>query len=289
MAESNENNNTLSSTLTVGSGTTGGTGQEPTFTVNGSAINTATHAYTVTPDAQLQHGSVMSDVRVDLSKTFDMTFDINVGNNDNGADGMGFVLHNDPLGHQALGDIGGSLGMMGINNGVGIEFDTYQNTVPNDIANDHTNFDNTMGGNNTALSPATDLGNIEDGQWHQVHVVSDGQTISYTFDGVQMSSLSLATVESYLTSQYAYFGFTGGTGGLSEQEQVRLDALTATTENGTLLQTGGAAGSQLGSTSSQLVQAMAGFGGNSDAADSLSQVPLGADTSQTTFVTTPRA
>ena len=40
--------------------------------------------------------------------------------------------------------------------------------------------------------PVKDLGNIEDGQWHRVHVVSDGQTISYTFDGVQMSSLSLA-------------------------------------------------------------------------------------------------
>jgi hypothetical protein len=36
--------------------------------------------------------------------------------------------------------------------------------------------------------------NIEDGLWHRVAIVSDGQTISYTFDGVQMSSLGLATV-----------------------------------------------------------------------------------------------
>jgi hypothetical protein len=226
---------------------TGGTGQEPTFTVNGSAINTATHVYTVTPNTQGQAGSVVSDVRVDLTKTFDITFDINVGNNDNGADGMAFVLHNDPLGDQALGGSGGNLGMFGIKNGVGIEFDTYDNTeAPNDIANGHTNFDNTgalYNANNAALSPVMDLGNIEDGQWHQVHVVSDGQTaISYTFDGVQMSSLSLASAESYLGSQYAYFGFTGGTGGLGEQEQVRLDALTATTENGTPLQIGGAGG-----------------------------------------------
>src|SRR5262249_18786303 len=116
-------------------------GQEPTFTVNGNAINTATHAYTVTPNASLQHGSVVSDVRVDLSKTFDITFDINVGNNDNGADGLAFVLHNDPLGDQALGGLGGNLGMFGIKNGIGIEFDTYDNTeAPNDIVNDHTNF-----------------------------------------------------------------------------------------------------------------------------------------------------
>src|SRR5262249_16195501 len=212
-------------------------GQEPTFTVNGNAINTATHAYTVTPNASLQHGSVVSDVRVDLSKTFDITFDFNVGNNDNGADGLAFVLHNDPLGDQALGGLGGNLGMFGIKNGVGIEFDTYDNTeAPNDITNDHTNFDNTgvqYNATNAALSPVKDLGNIEDGQWHQVHVISDGQSISYTFDGVQMSSLSLASAKSYLTSQYAYFGFTGGTGGgPSEQEQVRLDKLDANVEGG---------------------------------------------------------
>jgi len=192
----------------------GSTGQEPTFTVNGSAVNTASLEYTVTPDTPLQHGSVMSDVRVDLSKTFDVTFNINVGNNDNGADGMGFVLHDDPLGHNALGDMGGGKGMMGIKDGVGIEFDTYYNLDDlNDIANDHTNFINTMGGNNAGLTPVNDLGNIEDGLWHQVHVVSNGQTISYTFDGAQMGTLSLATAETYLGSQFAYFGFTGGTGG----------------------------------------------------------------------------
>jgi hypothetical protein len=37
----------------------------------------------------------------------------------------------------------------------------------------------------------------------------------------------------------------------------------------------------------QLVQAMAGFGGGSDAADSLNAAPLGADTSQQTLLTTP--
>jgi hypothetical protein len=42
-----------------------------------------------------------------------------------------------------------------------------------------------------------------------------------------------------------------------------------------------------GSTS-QLVQAMAGFGGGSGAADSLNTTPLGADTSQQQFLTTPQ-
>ena len=47
----------------------------------------------------------------------------------------------------------------------------------------------------------------------------------------------------------------------------------------------GAMGSSNGSTS-QLVQAMAGFGGG--AADTSNTVPLGADTSQQSFLTTPQ-
>jgi hypothetical protein len=220
-----------------------GTGQQPTFSLNGSAVNTAAGLFTVTPDTALQHGSVMSGTRVDLSKTFDITFGINVGNNPNGADGMGFVLHNDPLGSHALGGVGGGKGMMGIQNGIGIAFDTYYNAADlNDMVNNHTNFINTMGGDNAGLSPNTDLGSIENGLWHAVHVVSNGQTLSYTVDGVAMSSLSVATAETYLGSQYAYFGFTGGTGGLSEQDQVKITALNATAENGASLQVGGTGG-----------------------------------------------
>jgi hypothetical protein len=41
-------------------------------------------------------------------------------------------------------------------------------------------------------------------------------------------------------------------------------------------------------STSQLVQAMAGFGGSSGAADGLNAAPLGADTSQQTLLTTPQ-
>jgi hypothetical protein len=49
----------------------------------------------------------------------------------------------------------------------------------------------------------------------------------------------------------------------------------------------GSMGSSDGSTS-QLVQAMAGFGGGGGAADGLTLPSLGADTSQQTFLTTPQ-
>jgi hypothetical protein len=42
-------------------------------------------------------------------------------------------------------------------------------------------------------------------------------------------------------------------------------------------------------SNAQLVEAMASFGGGSGAADSLNTAPLGAETSQQTFLTTPHA
>jgi hypothetical protein len=41
-------------------------------------------------------------------------------------------------------------------------------------------------------------------------------------------------------------------------------------------------------SNAQLLQAMASFGGGSGAADGLNAVPLGADMSQQTFLTTPQ-
>src|SRR5262249_59255000 len=113
----------------------------------------------------------------------------------------------------------------GIQTGLGITFAT-------DAATDQTGFVKTADG--SAQSAAVGLGNIEDGLWHRVAIVSDGQTISYTFDGVQMSSLSLATVETLLGgTSFAYWGFTGATDTLSEQEQVRLGKMGGTRANGT--------------------------------------------------------
>jgi len=51
---------------------------------------------------------------------------------------------------------------------------------------------------------------------------------------------------------------------------------------------GGGGGPVADAATTQLTQAMAGFGGSSGAADSLSTVPLGADTSQQQFLTTPQ-
>ena len=215
----------------------GGEARAISFVANGdaAAIDTATHAYQVVPDEMLSHGSVMSAERISIASAFAITFQIYLGAKDaDGADGMGFVLHNDPLGNQALGGLGGAMGALNIQNGIAIQLDTYQNEADaDDIANDHTSFIST--GTEEVLSPVTDLGNIEDGNWHTVSLTWDGNTLSYTFDGVEAGTYTGDLAALLGGSDYAYFGVTGSTGGLSNDGQVRFVSLEATSETGEAL------------------------------------------------------
>ncbi len=214
---------------------TGGETQALAFVVNGdAAVAAEPHTYDVIPDAALVRGSVMSEERISLAAAFTITFQIFLGADDAGADGMAFVIHDDPLGNTALGGLGGGMGALNIQNGVAIQFDTYQNeTDPNDIANDHTSFVNTD--DETLLSPVVDLGNIEDGAWHTVSVAWDGTTLSYTFDGEAAGTLDGDLADLVGGSGYAYFGVTGATGGLNHEGGVRFLSLEATAESGAAL------------------------------------------------------
>ena len=87
------------------------------------------------------------------------------------------------------------------------------------------------------MSAQVALNNLTDGQWHNVdvHWNAATQTFTYTFGGVQVGQLQLTPAQfaSYFGgSNYAYFGFTGSTGGLSALHQIQLNSLNATFETG---------------------------------------------------------
>jgi hypothetical protein len=54
-----------------------------------------------------------------------------------GGDGLAFVMHSDPRGTRALGELGEELGYGGIENGLAIEFDTWYNAEGDDLFEDH--------------------------------------------------------------------------------------------------------------------------------------------------------
>src|SRR5262249_45613729 len=158
-----------------------------------------------------------------------ISFQAFLGTNDGGADGLAFVIHNDLDGVNAIGASGSGLGIGGIHNGLAIEFDTYPSSPAQivsggpGIAQDHTDFLDTDGP--FATAPVS-LGNIEDGQWHNVSATWNAttQTLSYTFDGQQAGPpLTSNIVSEYLGgSDFAYFGVGAGTGGLSNIQRVRF-------------------------------------------------------------------
>ena len=193
----------------------------PGFVANGSAAaESAANTYTLTPDALGQVGSVMSTSKLDLSKAFTLTFEINLGDKPNGADGAAFVLHDDPSGSQALGSGGNAFGAGGLANSLAIAFDTHYDPQ---LADDHSAF---IDNQTEALSPTVDLGNVKDGHWHNVVVTWDGKALSYRFDGVNVASIAASTVASCLGgAAQTYFGFTGATGGNSSQLEVNLLSL----------------------------------------------------------------
>jgi|GEM_PF-3847760 len=193
--------------------------------------------YIVTPDAQNSPGFLWSNQRLDLAEDFDIELSVFLGTKDgNGADGMTFVIQNDPRGVNAQGVNGGFMGVGGIP-GVGtavapslvVEFDTFANG-PN--WGDTTNLDHTavyLDGDLGYAIPSNELigatlvgngGNIEDGRYYPTRYIWDAsaQTLQYYFDGVLIGTINQDLI-THLGTQFAIVGFTGSTGLFSNEQK----------------------------------------------------------------------
>src|SRR5687767_2798244 len=82
------------------------------YVLNGDAVTIAPNHFRLTEEIQNQGGSVWYQTRLDLRYDFEINAELNLGRlNDNGADGMAFVLQ--PLSSD-LGGEGGGIGYQGI-------------------------------------------------------------------------------------------------------------------------------------------------------------------------------
>ncbi len=195
------------------------------YILNNNASEISCNCYELTSDVNSQSGSVWNATQIDLNNSFDYSFDVFLGFNDGGADGITFTLQQSGTN---IGNFGGGLGILGITPSFIVEIDTYQNTgaAPggfsyNDPPEDHIgilqngDLDNT--GANALAGPAL-LPNVEDGNWHVLRVVWDAATSTFTvyFDGVQQAQYTGDLINSIFGGDpMVYWGFTGSTGGLN--------------------------------------------------------------------------
>jgi gliding motility-associated-like protein len=191
------------------------------YFANGNARSLGGSCYQLTAASNGQLGSVWYADKLDLSKDFDLEFELNFGNKDQGADGIVFVLQT--VGNKALGQQGGGIGFEGFSPSFGIEFDTYQNTSLGDPSSDHIaiikNGSVTHTGINSLAPPVAALaggGNIEDGQNHLVRITWDAakSLIQVRFDCVLRQSAIINIPASIFNgSNQVFWGFTSATGG----------------------------------------------------------------------------
>lgn len=213
------------------------TAQAQNYFLNGDASFSGGNCYTITSAINWQNGTVWYANQLDLSQPFDIEFSMNFGTNDgSGADGMVFVLQT--VGTSAIGASGGGMGFEGFNPSFGIEFDTFENSANNgspavaDISADHMaflrngNIEHTSTNNLAGpVQASATSANIEDGQQHTVRITWNpaNQFLHAYFDCSLRLFDTVDLVNSIFSGQnLVYFGFTGSTGGLNNNQSVCL-------------------------------------------------------------------
>ncbi len=152
----------------------------------------------LTPDVPYAEGLAYNMTKLDLENYFEIQFDIYLGDKEQGADGITFVIHNDIRGYDAFGQWGECMGYgrfnpfqpgNSIDPSIAIEFDTYQNPFQGDPDCDHIAYlENGVSRHESFWNGDNDTYDIEDNRLHdfrfrwnpnkkQITVLWDGNTV----------------------------------------------------------------------------------------------------------------
>lgn len=194
------------------------------LTLNGAAVAQA-GVVDLTADESDQAGSFFTDQLYSLANdgSFRTAFAFELLGGSDGADGLTFTIQNDPAGASVVGSEGGGLGYVGILNSVAVEFDTYRNTEW-DVNDNHVSI--ISGDTASALRTASSSIDLNSGSrvyaWVDYNGVSDSLAV-YVSDvatkpgeALFKTAIDLAAV----IGDEARFGFTAGTGGLSNTHRL---------------------------------------------------------------------
>ena len=163
----------------------------------------------MTDELNAQNGCVWNRGTFSFASAFDYTINMYFGNNTGGADGCAFVFQNSPLGISTCGNNGSQLGAGGIPNSLIIEFD--------DPANLPANAAPLCGP--VQADPLDAY--IDDGLMHALRVTWDPATkdLCVYVDGSQRLCCNHDFINSVFGGNpNVYWGFTGATGGYTNQQ-----------------------------------------------------------------------
>lgn len=181
----------------------------------------------LTPDEPYSEGIAYSTSLLDLTYNFQIEFDIYLGDKDEfGADGITFVIHNDPRGFDAFGTYGECLGYgrwspeavysAHIAPSVAVEFDTYHNLNQNDPASDHAAFlTNGVSRHEQYWNNDNDNYDLEDDRLHTFIFRWDAgnKSVNVYLDGYEIYSGGHDLVNDIFSGQtQVIWGFTASTG-----------------------------------------------------------------------------
>jgi hypothetical protein len=145
---------------------------------------------------------------------FDASFVYTIGGNA-AADGMAFVLQNDPRGAAALGGAGGSLGVSAISPSWELEFNIYTGNADGAGYNIFTNGNVGV----TTIIPGINMTNGDNGDPIGVNMLYLNGQMTMTFTDyvttVSYTTNFAANIPAGVDGQTAYVGFTGADGGSS--------------------------------------------------------------------------
>ncbi|HEY9639068.1 MAG TPA: DUF4347 domain-containing protein, partial [Coleofasciculaceae cyanobacterium] len=208
--------------------------------LNGNALQT-NNALRLTPASGFQAGSAFwtTPLAINANTSFQTRFQFRLqgGNGTNGADGFTFMLQNSATGTAALGTNGGSLGYGGRNSAgknyldrsLAIEFDTYKNST--DPSNNNVSVLRD-GNTTTALATTTPSLDLNSGSavnaWVDYNAINDRLDVYLSQSTVKPTTASLSyTIDlASVVGSQAFAGFSAGTGGLSNAQDIENWQLT---------------------------------------------------------------
>lgn len=196
------------------------------FKLIGSATYMSGNCIRLTPDSPYSEGIAYHSAKLDLTRNFEIEFDIFLGAKDEGADGITFVIHNDVRGYGAFGTYGECMGYgrwspraywaNSITPSVAVEFDTYHNPNQNDPYCDHVAYlENGVSYHETFWNNQDDNFNMEDDVLHDFRMSWDpvSKEIKVMLDGKVVYQGQRDLINDIFEGQtQVIWGFTASTG-----------------------------------------------------------------------------